>query len=1380
MLNKQAPSEVAKHANNIVTKLENDDVLVRRVVIETLGKLDQAELAKYVDKIVEKLKDPSWRMRKEALHTLGKLNREILHQYADKIVDMLKDEDPSVRRAALNTLNKLDIQTLTQHADKIVANLDNDKDVQEFAAKTLIGLSNETINSHVLDICAKLKDSNIGVHREVIERLGKLDEDTLNENVKNAEQYVNDASASLLQIQKELKEMNQAYNKYEELKNEYKSFHESQKQRLKDTSQQIIFDEHSYAKKNMTSDEYKLYTDRDKIKAKENEIKTTLEEKSRVLKIMNMAIPSKRNEELDKLVKKFQDEEKEKIENLIKSKESEIADKKRIIALIHPNIDASKLDNFRYDINIPFDNIHIPKETSKKRLMFNKKRQNIINKGTLFRFNSFQLTAPFDILPENEPIKFQVMNDDAILFYYGEIIGECKLIETFFKCLNEDKLTFHETINKYNSYNNQDAKTDGTFSERIRKGCRLEQLWTLIGGQLNNRELDSLQDNSKESIISQVEKCKPPIPYDYELQYVALFLKKEDIDKLEIKLLGTRAQYYQDIPLYCCYDYVKGLSFLNKDLNKDLINGLVINKTLNDSIYQPALSLLQKVCLAGISMEDLFNLTYEKKKSFNDNFFKKIGSEYYALNKHFAYLETKKKKLEIEQMKSSKKKQIIPEDVETLNKIYLDIQDIKFKMANINWGWSLDSDKYYFTEKNIQEIDTFIIKGNRLNIQKSIAKSLLGDEYDLIVKKYDGMKLIQEMKIFIDKEYTKFKKDNKKNDSTQTIDIKFEIQSPLEKENLRKKFIKDFLTRYNFDLWESKKINFTIEDISQRSGEQTGGYSSLSKQLTIKNKNKIKKINKKNKRSIKKNNNIIQKGGVGDDTSLNQFIFKIEFPEDLEGNISKTIRSDPRRLISNKEYEINKYPEIPFLFGSPTPRNDPADPAGATDVFGNAYRPNVQGDPLQSGLDGARRPRENHYGYQARPVEGIPVGNPVENPDDQDSDNESVYSKLSGRPVKEGDIPPRRPQPSPPPSAPGSVVDTESSESVDGLNKKIKVLEDKLKNFEKYYLDPDKNVLRDKNQINLKIAIDKYGNPIIINNGIEPPAWLADLFNRFPPTNLTNSAGQEQPAVDAGKEANENVEIESAEKEVALAQSDLEKLSNSQGAAAANDEANKKLQQEIEHAKKRLENAKKRLEKAKGEQVAEEGVEQPAVVEQEMAPPTEKERVAAQEEQPAAQEGAAVERAEEEQPAAQEGAAVERAEAERAAAERAEMEGAAVERAREAERAAAENAAERANVAAERAEEEQPAAATKLQNERLAAPAVINKGGADEAKSAAVAAKQLNLIENNKTKSKSKTKKKKTNKTKKKKTNKTKKKKTNKTKNKKTNKTKNKRTNKIK
>ena len=112
-----APDTLAKYADKIVTIFENNDEVVRREAVLTLGKLEAPTLERYASHIIGMLEDADSVVRRAAVRSLGIL----APKHDTSIVGMLEDSTELVRSAAVDALS---IEALNTHASK----LDNEKD----------------------------------------------------------------------------------------------------------------------------------------------------------------------------------------------------------------------------------------------------------------------------------------------------------------------------------------------------------------------------------------------------------------------------------------------------------------------------------------------------------------------------------------------------------------------------------------------------------------------------------------------------------------------------------------------------------------------------------------------------------------------------------------------------------------------------------------------------------------------------------------------------------------------------------------------------------------------------------------------------------------------------------------------------------------------------------------------------------------------------------------------------------------------------------------------------------------------------------------------------------------------------------------------------
>ena len=91
------------------SQLEDSNRNVRKLALETLGKLEPATLAQYAGAVVARLEDSHWNVRTTALETLplAKLELATLAQHANAVVACSEDSSLGARIAALRTLRKL-------------------------------------------------------------------------------------------------------------------------------------------------------------------------------------------------------------------------------------------------------------------------------------------------------------------------------------------------------------------------------------------------------------------------------------------------------------------------------------------------------------------------------------------------------------------------------------------------------------------------------------------------------------------------------------------------------------------------------------------------------------------------------------------------------------------------------------------------------------------------------------------------------------------------------------------------------------------------------------------------------------------------------------------------------------------------------------------------------------------------------------------------------------------------------------------------------------------------------------------------------------------------------------------------------------------------
>ena len=79
---------LARRADGVVTRLEDDDCVVRREALETLRQLEPPTLAKHAGAIAARLEDEDYTIRSIAVETLGKLEPARFAQHADALVAM--------------------------------------------------------------------------------------------------------------------------------------------------------------------------------------------------------------------------------------------------------------------------------------------------------------------------------------------------------------------------------------------------------------------------------------------------------------------------------------------------------------------------------------------------------------------------------------------------------------------------------------------------------------------------------------------------------------------------------------------------------------------------------------------------------------------------------------------------------------------------------------------------------------------------------------------------------------------------------------------------------------------------------------------------------------------------------------------------------------------------------------------------------------------------------------------------------------------------------------------------------------------------------------------------------------------------------------------
>ena len=109
----------------LLEELEDSDELVRRMALQTLGRLEPARLAQYANAVVARLEDSKLSVRGAALETLGALEPGTFAQHAHAVVAMLDEPFLCVRYKAVQTLGKLEAATLAQYANAVLNLLEN-------------------------------------------------------------------------------------------------------------------------------------------------------------------------------------------------------------------------------------------------------------------------------------------------------------------------------------------------------------------------------------------------------------------------------------------------------------------------------------------------------------------------------------------------------------------------------------------------------------------------------------------------------------------------------------------------------------------------------------------------------------------------------------------------------------------------------------------------------------------------------------------------------------------------------------------------------------------------------------------------------------------------------------------------------------------------------------------------------------------------------------------------------------------------------------------------------------------------------------------------------------------------------------------------------
>ena len=170
------PDVLAKYADHIVPRLEDEDRCVRRCAFGTLCKLEPGVFAKYADHIIPRVKDEYPSVRLDAVDALGKLEPGVLAEYAFHIVSMLNDERyPSVRGHVVQTLGYLKPDVFAKYARHVVPMLDDAHWWVRFKAVYALGkLEPEVLAKYAHHIILRLDDEDDDVCRTAFDLLAKV------------------------------------------------------------------------------------------------------------------------------------------------------------------------------------------------------------------------------------------------------------------------------------------------------------------------------------------------------------------------------------------------------------------------------------------------------------------------------------------------------------------------------------------------------------------------------------------------------------------------------------------------------------------------------------------------------------------------------------------------------------------------------------------------------------------------------------------------------------------------------------------------------------------------------------------------------------------------------------------------------------------------------------------------------------------------------------------------------------------------------------------------------------------------------------------------------------------------------------------------------
>ena len=128
---------------------------MRSAAMRILGEL--TDLSKHVPIIIGKHDDKEPLVRKAVVETLGKLNSADLSDYAPILIDMLDDTDVQVGREVVNTLRKLNSVDMSNHVPKLIDKL---HDINRVNGD----------HSYVVEILRKMDRAILDPHMELLNR----------------------------------------------------------------------------------------------------------------------------------------------------------------------------------------------------------------------------------------------------------------------------------------------------------------------------------------------------------------------------------------------------------------------------------------------------------------------------------------------------------------------------------------------------------------------------------------------------------------------------------------------------------------------------------------------------------------------------------------------------------------------------------------------------------------------------------------------------------------------------------------------------------------------------------------------------------------------------------------------------------------------------------------------------------------------------------------------------------------------------------------------------------------------------------------------------------------------------------------------------------